>query len=82
MATDSSGFDEILQQFDALSSDQQEDLLDRLVRHQATAANGQAAGQSALDGFKQRGLLGSIQDAPSDWSTNPEYLEGFGQNDQ
>ena len=77
MATDPSDFDNILKRFDKLSPEEREELIERFERQQATAPNG-GSGRSALDGFKERGLLGSITDAPADWSTNPKYMEGFG----
>ena len=80
MATNPKNFDEFLQRFDQLSPDEREELLDKLEQRQATATNGDGKQRSALDGFKERGLLGSIKDAPPDWSTNPKYMEGFGQD--
>ena len=79
MSTDPSDFDDILNKFDKLSPEERKELLDRLERHQAITANGDS-GRSVLDGFKERGLIGSITDAPADWSTNPEYMEGFGKD--
>jgi hypothetical protein len=34
--------------------------------------------ESAYDAFKRAGLIGCIKDGPSDLSTNPKYMEGFG----
>lgn len=34
---------------------------------------------SAYDAFKRAGLIGCIKDGPSDLSTNPKYMEGFGE---
>lgn len=80
MATDPRDFDDILNRFDKLSPEEREQLLNELEQRQATSTNGHQDGRSALDGFKERGLLGSITDAPTDWSTNPKYMEGFGQD--
>jgi hypothetical protein len=30
--------------------------------------------------FNDHGMIGSITDVPEDWSTNPKYMEGFGQD--
>ena len=63
-----------------LSREEREELIEKLERHQTVATNAGGTERSALDGFKERGLLGSITDAPFDWSTNPMYMEGFGQD--
>ena len=80
MAIDPNDFDEIAERFDKLCPEERRELLDRLEQRHETAANGDQSGRSMLDGFKQRGLIGSITDAPPDWSTNPRYMEGFGQD--
>ncbi|MBX3413008.1 MAG: antitoxin family protein [Pirellulales bacterium] len=35
---------------------------------------------SAYDVFLAAGLLGCVKDAPPDLSTNPKYMEGFGED--
>ena len=80
MATDPNEFQELVHRLSELSQEQREEIIERLEHSQATAVNGQSNRRSALDGFKERGLLGSITDAPEDWSTNPKYMEGFGQD--
>ncbi len=48
---------------------------------EATQANGVSpAGRSLFDALNERGLIGFMDDAPSDLSTNPKHLEGFGQH--
>ena len=37
-------------------------------------------GESAYDGFLKAGVIGIIKDGPSDLSTNPKYMEGFGED--
>lgn len=37
---------------------------------------------SFYDVFERAGLIGCIKDAPLDLSTNPKYLEGFGDSGQ
>jgi metal-responsive CopG/Arc/MetJ family transcriptional regulator len=36
--------------------------------------------QSCLDIARRIGILGIYKDAPSDLSTNPEHMEGFGRD--
>ena len=80
MATDPNEFDEILKRFEKLNPEERDELIDQLEQRQATATNGVQAGRSLLDGFKERGMVGSIKDAPPDWSSNPQYMKGFGQD--
>jgi hypothetical protein len=42
--------------------------------------NKQAAGPSAYDIAKKMGLIGCAKGLPSDLSTNPAYMEGFGRD--
>lgn len=35
--------------------------------------------KSFYDAMNERGLIGCIQDAPPDLSTNPKHMEGFGE---
>jgi hypothetical protein len=37
-------------------------------------------GKSLYDALCERGMIGSIIDGPGDLSTNPQYMEGFGQD--
>lgn len=36
-------------------------------------------GESVFDRLQRAGLIGCIKDAPPDLSTNPKYMEGFGE---
>jgi len=36
-------------------------------------------GETVYEALLRLGLLGSVNDGPSDLSTNPNYMEGFGQ---
>ena len=36
--------------------------------------------KSAYDLFKEAGLIGDAKGLPSDLSTNPKYMEGFGRD--
>lgn len=37
-------------------------------------------GRTALQVLQDAGLVGCIKDGPSDLSTNPKYMEGFGES--
>lgn len=37
-------------------------------------------GESVYDAMARLGFLGCIKDAPADLSTNPAYMQGFGEN--
>jgi len=80
MSTDP--FDDILKRFDELSYDEQQALLEKLERSHATVSNGNGTGKTLLEAMNERGMLGSIKGAPSDWSSNPKYLEGLGKDDE
>jgi|MudIll2142460700_1097286.scaffolds.fasta_scaffold452266_2 hypothetical protein len=41
---------------------------------------GSETGKSLYDALNERGMIGSIIDGPGDLSTNPQYMEGFGQD--
>jgi hypothetical protein len=45
-----------------------------------TSENGGATSRTLYDAFAEDGSLGMIQDGPSDMSTNPDYMKGFGQS--
>lgn len=50
-----------------------------VIRHaleQYFAAHGD--GETCYDRLERVGLIGCVEDAPSDLSTNPDHLEGFG----
>lgn len=57
--------------------------LDEFRRHQpAKAAQKGRVVESVYDRLKASGLLGCLQGGPSDLSTNPAYMEGFGEDDR
>jgi hypothetical protein len=70
--------DEILIRFDRLSQEERSRLLAMLEHRQADPANGVSSTMSLLEAFQKHGLVGSIKDAPADWSTNPLYSVDFG----
>jgi hypothetical protein len=39
-------------------------------------------GETVYDAMLRLGLLGSVKDGPPDLSTNPKYMEGFGEHGQ
>ena len=39
-------------------------------------------GETVHEAMVRLGLLGSVKDAPADLSTNPRYMEGFGQRER
>jgi hypothetical protein len=45
----------------------------------AESVNG-ATPLSVADAMREAGLLGCVTDTPSDLSTNPAYMEGFGEH--
>jgi predicted DNA-binding antitoxin AbrB/MazE fold protein len=49
---------------------------------EAVAGNGQSLcpTQTLFDIFDEAGLVGCVENAPSDLSTNPQHLEGFGRS--
>jgi hypothetical protein len=67
---------EIVKQFDRLSPEERQQLIKTLEQRQS---NGIAeSNKSLLAAFQERGMIGSIKGMPADWSTNPDYLSGFG----
>lgn len=74
-------FDEIMKRFDGLSPEQRQELIRQLEQRQATELNGNSS-RTLLDAFRDHGMVGSITDAPEDWSLNPKYMEGFGSGGQ
>ncbi len=71
--------EDILKRFDGLSAEERDKLILRLERRQARS-NGEQSGRTVYDTFADFGMVGSITDAPEDWSTNPKYMEGFGED--
>lgn len=56
--------------------------LARLREEQSSQLNPAASPENeetAYDAAERLGLIGCVKDAPSDLSTNPKHLEGFGQ---
>jgi hypothetical protein len=47
----------------------------------ATKKNGDPSTESFFDAASRLGLIGSLRGGPSDLSSNPAHMEGFGQSD-
>jgi hypothetical protein len=67
-----------------LTAEEQQRLAEQLSlsAEKATALpdkNGET-GKSLFDALSERGMIGSIIDGPGDLSTNPQHMEGFGQD--
>ena len=77
MATDP--LDDILRRAADLTAEQRVELI-RKLQQTATQNNGTDSGRTLFDAFNDHGMIGSINDAPADWSTNPKYMEGFGED--
>jgi hypothetical protein len=77
MATDP--LDDILRRAADLTAEQRVELI-RKLQQTATQNNGTDSGRTLFDAFNDHGMIGSITDAPADWSTNPKYMEGFGKD--
>jgi hypothetical protein len=72
---------EIMKRVEGLSPEQRALLLDRLQKASTTGA-GESFDRTLFDVFNDHGMIGSITDVPEDWSTNPKYMKGFGQDAQ
>jgi predicted DNA-binding antitoxin AbrB/MazE fold protein len=46
----------------------------------ANSVRPEETGQTLYEIMDEAGLIGCIDDAPSDLSTNPKYMEGFGES--
>jgi hypothetical protein len=75
---------EVLEDAKRLPPDDQRRLIELLTEFSATrtevpkAENGKV--RTLYDALQARGLIGFLKDAPPDLSTNPKYMEGFGQD--
>ncbi len=74
-------FDEILAEAKRLTREDRQRLVDELSRpdvpNRETPREEKAV--TLYDALAARGIIGCI-DGPSDLSTNPKYMEGFGQD--
>ncbi len=75
---------DVLRQLSEDTGKTMRDLIFEALEHYADAertlkANGTGA-QSLLDRLNRKGLVGCLQDGPTDLSTNPAHMEGFGRD--
>ena len=63
-----------------LSDDEQQRLIEELARSGRSANGSNASGRTLFDALNDRGLIGFMHDGPTDLSTNPRHMEGFGQH--
>ena len=57
-------------------------LAEALSALEPSNCSARANGESVYDALVRLNLLGCIKDGPSDLSTNPRYMEGFGESDE
>lgn len=58
-----------------------QEVVDEALRSYSTdVRTSDSSGVSLYDRLARDGLIGSIEGCPSDLSTNPKYMEGFGES--
>ena len=73
-------YDDILKRArQELSPDERRKLIEELSKRTVTQ-NGPREERSLFDALSDRGLIGSLSDAPADLGTHPKHMEGFGQD--
>jgi hypothetical protein len=73
-------YERVLQDARSLPPEEQRRLVQELTK---SAGRGEEAKVRTLfDAFSEHGLVGFMTDGPTDLSTNPKYMEGFGQDAQ
>ena len=58
----------------------QEVVEDALRQYSIEVRGDNSTGLSLYDRLAQDGLVGSVEGGPTDLSTNPKYMEGFGES--
>lgn len=53
--------------------------VEELVKRSDEETAGLRPGETLLDAWRRAGLVGCIRSGPPDLSTNPKYMEGFGE---
>ena len=74
-----------LEQISAATGKSPTEVLDQLLRQfpVTTSTADRSSGRHTLyEAFADDGSIGLINDGPVDVSTNPKYMEGFGQGDR
>ncbi len=79
MATEQ--YNDVLKRAQGLTPDEQQKLIAELARAAAENGNG-SRGKTLGECFRERGWVGMAKDGPADLSTNPKYMEGFGEDGQ
>lgn len=63
-----------------LSASERKRLAEELTVQPALASQAKADSRSLFDALHENNLIGFMHDGPGDLSTNPSYMEGFGQH--
>lgn len=80
----SRSYAEVLEEAKGVSAEDQQRLIEALEQVEPTkleekrAENGKVL--TLYDAMNERGLIGFMEDAPPNLSTNPKYMEGFGRD--
>jgi hypothetical protein len=72
-------YDDILRRAQQLSPEERRKLIDELSS-EAETTRGTGDGRTLFDALNARGLIAFMTDGPRDLSTNPEHMEGFGED--
>lgn len=75
-------FEEVLKNARSLSPEDQMKLIGELTSPTPQTLNADGSVRTLYDALSERGLIGFMKDAPPDLSTNPKYMEGFGQSSE
>lgn len=77
-------FDDVLAEAKALPRDDQQRLIEELARptkpEKGDPPDQNGHVRTLYDALNARGLIACLKDAPTDLSTNPKHMEGFGQD--
>lgn len=65
---------------DELSDEERQQLLEELAKNAPTTNGAAGSERSLFDVLQDRGLIGFMHEGPTDLSTNPRHMEGFGQH--
>ena len=75
-------FEHVLEQARSLSPEEQAKLVRELTMPKPRTHHPDGSVRTMYDALLEHGLIGCLKDAPPDLSTNPKYMEGFGQHAQ
>jgi hypothetical protein len=71
-------YQRVLEEARRLSSEERQRLIRELSAPEPQTSGDQV--RSLYDALSARGVIGCLKDAPPDLSTNPTFMEGFGQH--